>query len=33
MESRDWSVGLICGVGDCKLRCPADSLHNNGIEI
>ena len=24
---------MICGVGGGELRCPADSLLNNGIEI
>ena len=33
MESRDWSVCMICGVGSGELRCLADSLQNKGIEI
>ena len=33
MESRDWNLCIICGEGNGELRCPADSLQNNGIEV
>ncbi len=33
MDSRDWSVCIICGMSGGELRCPVDSHQNNGIEI
>lgn len=33
MDSIDWNLCIICGEGGSELRCPADSLQKNGIEI
>ena len=33
MESRDWNLCIICGEDSGELKCPADSLQNNGIEV
>lgn len=33
MESIDWNLCIICSEGGGDLRCPADSLQNNGIDV